>query len=127
MTNQTNEEPNQPMTDQDRDDPSLQTNLWPYSAASGILDRGLATAIRKWALSGAMSEAELNALSQRQALRAFIDQHIVPTLDRVIGRQRSPEESQALAEAAMARGDLFGFPLDPQASLKATCPRGRSS
>jgi hypothetical protein len=95
-----------------------QPPLWPYCEASGIIDRDLAAAVRKWALS-TMSEAELNNLSQRQALRLYIDQHIVPTLDRVIGRQRSPEESSALAKVAMNRGDLFGIPTDPSVPCEA--------
>src|SRR5262245_53880389 len=71
------------------------TNFRPYNPATNIIDPGLARQIRQWALTdGRMSEAELHALSQRQALRAYIDGHIVPTLDKVLGRQRSPEESQ---------------------------------
>jgi hypothetical protein len=102
---------------------TTQQNLWPYSEASGIIDPDLARSIREWALS-VMSEAELHTLSQRQALRLYINQHIVPTLDRVIGRQRSPEQSSTLAKAAVDRGDLFGFPLkaQPSASLDPRVP-----
>jgi len=77
---------------------------WPYNASTNIIDRDLAAAIRTWALTEAnMSEAELHALSQRQALRAYIDGHIIPTLDRVIGRQRAPEWCEAGAKMLVAK------------------------
>jgi len=85
---------------------------WPYNPSTNIIDRDLAAAIRKWSLS-VMSEADLNRLSQRQALRAYIDGYLVPTLDRVIGQQRSPEESLVAAKAVLDSGRLLGIPLDP--------------
>jgi hypothetical protein len=95
---------------------------WPYNASTSIISRDLAAAIRKWALS-TIGERELNSLSQRRALLAYIDGHIVPTLNRVLQRQRTPEESEAAAKEALDRGELFGIPLDRRARLEKACPR----
>ena len=59
-------------------------NRWPFNPSTNIIDRDLAAAIRKWALS-VMSQEALNNLSQRQALRAYIKGYLVPALDRLIG------------------------------------------
>jgi hypothetical protein len=42
-----------------------------------------------------MSEAELRSYSQRQLMRMFIDRNIVSTIDKVLKRQRTPEEAEA--------------------------------
>jgi hypothetical protein len=111
--------------------PSDQIDLWPYSSGSGILDRKLAASIRAWALSsGGMTEPQLRGLSQRQALRAYIEQCLRPAIAKVMDRKveqgflrkRTPEEAEALARAALRRGDLFGLPLDPAAALERACP-----
>ena len=99
------------LKDRDKSDPSL----WPYSEASGIIDLDLAAAIRQWALTdGGLSEAQLHALSQRQALRTYIDHHIVPTLDMVVKQQRTPQEAEEAAKAVLYSGVFYGLPPDPR-------------
>jgi hypothetical protein len=55
---------------------------WPYSACSLIIDRKLAANIRAWALTH-MSEAELHSYSQRQLLSMYLEQHILPSIQKV--------------------------------------------
>ena len=88
-------------------------DLWPYCAGSGLIDRDLARSIRAWALTE-MTEAELNSYSQRQLMQMYIQRGIVPTIEKVLKRQRSPEDSASAAKAVLDGGELFGFPLDPR-------------
>jgi len=60
-----------------------------------------------------MTEAELNSYSQRQLLRMYIDRSIVPAIEKVLKRQRTPEESLAAAKYVLDSGELLGIPLDP--------------
>lgn len=55
---------------------------WPYSACSGILDRKLAANIRAWALTH-MSQAELHSYSQRQLLSMYLEENILPSIQKV--------------------------------------------
>jgi hypothetical protein len=57
-------------------------SAWPYSACSGILDRKLAANIRAWALTH-MSQAELHSYSQRQLLSMYLEEHILPSIQKV--------------------------------------------
>jgi hypothetical protein len=57
-------------------------SAWPYSACSGILDRELAANIRAWALTH-MSQAELHSYSQRRLLSMYLEQHILPSIQKV--------------------------------------------
>jgi hypothetical protein len=75
-------------------------DLWPYCECSGLIDRDLARSIREWALTGSgscppeMTEAELNSYSQRQLMQMYIQRGIVPTIEEVLKRQRTPEKAQ---------------------------------
>ncbi len=91
-----------------------QTDLWPYCECSGLIDRDLARSIREWALTE-MTEAELHSYSQRRLLRIYIQRGIVPTIERVLKRQRTPEESSTAAKAVLDSGEPYGLPLDPRA------------
>jgi len=97
-----------------------QIDLWPYSESSGLISRELARSIRAWALTE-MTEAQLNNYSQRQLMQMYIERGIVPTIEKVLGR-RLPSDFE-LAKAVLDRGELFGIPLDPRASLEKSCPR----
>ncbi len=105
---------------------SSKQDLWPYCSGSGIIDRDLAAAIRKWALTGSppiMSEAELHQHSQRQLLSRYLNEHLRPTLDRIVGRQIPDEESEATARALLENGDPT--PADVIAAIKQrSCNRG---
>lgn len=90
-----------------------QTDLWPYCECSGLIDRDLARSIRAWALTE-MTDAELNSYSQRQLMQMYIQRGIVPTIEKVLKRQRTPEENSTAAKAALDSGGLFGLPLDPR-------------
>jgi len=97
-----------------------QTDLWPYCEGSGLIDRDLARSIREWALTGSascapeMTEAELNNYSQRQLMQMYIQRGIVPTIEKVLKRQRMPEESSTAAKAVLDSGEFVGLPLDPR-------------
>jgi len=89
-----------------------QSDLWPYCECSGLIDRELARSIRAWALIE-MTEAELNSYSQRQLMQMYIQRGIVPTIEKVLNRQCSPEEGAAATKAVLDTGALLGVSLDP--------------
>ena len=84
-------------------------NRWPFNGY--VLDRELAARIREWALS-VMTETELNSHSQRQLMHLYIQRHLGPTLERVLGRPL-PSDLEA-AEAVLDSG-----PLTPDRVAKA--------
>src|SRR5262245_21461407 len=86
--------------------------LWPYCERSGLIDRELAARIREWALTE-MTETELHSYSQRQLKQMYIQRHLGPTVERVLKRQRTPQEAEVAAKDALDRGELYGIPLDP--------------
>jgi hypothetical protein len=65
------------------------TGLWPYCSRSGLIPFDLAQSIRTWALAetagrpAIMTEAELNAHSQRQLLSRYLNEHLRPTITKV--------------------------------------------
>jgi hypothetical protein len=84
---------------------SASDDLWPYTAGSCLIDRETARSIRRWALT-VMTEAELNAHSQRQILRRYINEYVRPTLVKVAPRVNDPE-----VQAATIKGlsEIFGY------------------
>jgi hypothetical protein len=88
-----------------------ETNLWPYCERSGLIDRDLARSIREWALTE-MTEAELRSYSQRQLMQMYIQRHLGPTLERVLGRSL-PSDLEA-AKVVLENG-----PLTPKTVIKA--------
>ena len=63
-----------------------------------------------------MTQAELNSYSQRQLLRMYIERGNKPAIDKVLKKQRTPEESLVAAKAALDSGEWLGLPLDPRVS-----------
>ena len=72
---------------------------WPYSAGSQLIDRDLARSIREWALTE-MTEAELNAKSQRQLLNLYIERYMRPTLAKLHRQMNDPEHMRQSAQRA---------------------------
>jgi hypothetical protein len=77
-----------------------QTDLWPFCEGSGLISRDLARSIRAWALTE-MTEAELNSYSQRQLMQMYIHRGIVPTIEKVLKRERTLEESSTAAKVVL--------------------------
>jgi hypothetical protein len=61
-----------------------------------------------------MTVAELNSYSQRQLMQMYIQRGIAPMIEKMLKRQRTPEESSTAAKAVLDSGEFMGLPLDPR-------------